>query len=265
MPEKIADLRKKLIAETKVKVAEAYTAKDPHIIKAVKVLEELDGVFNLLAEHAIEWYGFHFPEMFALVKDNEACLLVALQGKRQDLKAENLDFLAEEMRSALLEKAKKSMGADLSPEDLAQIQLLCRNALTLKDERKELTAYLEKAMSELAPNFSELAGAVLAARILAQAGSMERLASLPSSTLQLLGAEKALFRHLQSGGKPPKHGYIYAHPLLRSLPYHAKGKMARSLAAKLSLAVREDFFGQKNIVAELKKDLDARAESLKKK
>lgn len=264
MPGKIADLRKKLIAEAKAKVAEAYTARDPHVIKAVKVLDELDEVFNLLAEHAIEWYGFHFPELPSLLKDNEGCLQVALKGKREELKADKIDFVPEENRAKLLAAAEKSMGADLLPEDLAQIQLLSKNALALKEERQSLTDYLEKAMAELAPNFSELAGAVLAARILAQAGSMERLASLPSSTLQLLGAEKALFRHLQSGGKPPKHGFIYAHPLVRSMPFQAKGKMARSLAAKLSLAVREDFYGDKRIAADLKKDLEARASSLKK-
>jgi nucleolar protein 56 len=264
MPEKIADLRKKLIAEAKVKVSKAYSSKDLHVIKAVKVVEELDGVFNLLAEHAVEWYGFHFPELYALVNDNDLFLKVVLAGQRKDLNAKKLDFLSEELRAQVLSAAKKTMGAEISLADLKQVQKLAENAFTLKEQRKELTAYLEKAMKELAPNFTEVCGPVIGAKLLAQAGSLERLASLPSSTLQLLGAEKALFRHLRSGGKPPKHGFIYAHPLVKTLKTSLKGKMARTLAAKLSIAAREDFYGEKDISAGLKKSLDARAAELRK-
>lgn len=264
MSAKTDDLRRKLIAETKARVAQAYSSKDHHVIKAVKVVEELDSVFNLLAEHAVEWYGFHFPELFALVKDNDLFLKAVSVGQRKDLNAKSLDFLPEEVREKVLASAKKTMGAEISLDDLKQVQLLAENAFKLKQERKELTDYLEKAMKELAPNFTELCGAVLGAKLLAQAGSMERLASMPSSTLQLLGAEKALFRHLRSGSKPPKHGFLYAHPLVKTLKAPLKGKMARTLAAKLSIAVREDFYGKKDIAAGLRKELEARASSLKK-
>ena len=258
-------LRKKIIEETKQKVAEAYSRKDLHIIKAVMLLDDLDKQFNLLAEQAREWYGMHFPELNRAVQDNETFLKLISIGERKEFNASKIlkYFKNKEKAKELEERAKKSMGAGIEKEDLKQIQLLAETALGLKKLREIFSSYIEKSMKSLLPNFSELASPLIAARLLAKAGSTKRLAFMPSSTMQIIGAEKALFKHLRAKAKPPKHGLIFSHSLLRDMPKKQRGKIARSLAGKLSIAARTDYFGKKKIAPELKKELDERAAELK--
>jgi nucleolar protein 56 len=198
MAAEMDELRQKLIKETKEKVRKAYTRDDNHVIKAVSLLEDLDEVFNLMSEHAIDWYSMHFPELNRVVRDNEAYLKFIKLGERKNFnKDEILNFYAdEEQTGKILALAKESMGSDISPESLKQMQALADNALKLKTQRKDLTDFIEKVMKKLAPNFSALCGATLAAKLLAQAGSLEKLASLPSSTSHSFWGETAKIRLL---------------------------------------------------------------------
>ncbi len=266
MPKDIQQLRKQLIRKAKKQVQAKYSEKDVHIIRAVSVLGDLDSAFNLLAENCIEWYSAHFPELYAIVRDNEVYLRIAEMGERQGISAKKLSKLIEESEKAKLieEKAKKSMGSTLPKKALQEIKLLAQNALSLKEERKELQQFIEEEMEGLAPNFSKIAGPVLGARLLAAASGLKQLAMMPSSTMQLLGAEKALFRHLRNKkSKGPKYGFIYGHPLVKKVPGKHKGKVARSLASKLVLAARADYFGSKKDVAkEMLAGLEARAKEL---
>jgi nucleolar protein 56 len=142
--------------------------------------------------------------------------------------------------------------------------LLALNALRLKEERESLLKFIEQEMAAIAPNFSKIAGPLLAARLLAEACSLKRLAVLPSSTIQLLGAEKALFRHLRNRqAKPPKYGLIYTNAFVQKTPRKNRGKMARALAGKLSIAIREDYFGKKDISKALLQGLEKRLCALK--
>ena len=119
---------------------------------------------------------------------------------------------------------------------------LARAVLALRESRQRLETEVESAASCLAPNLASLAGPVLAARLISRAGSLERLARMPSSALQLLGAEKALFKHLCGHASSPKHGLIYRHPAIYGAPRRLKGRMARALAGKLAIAARVDYF-----------------------
>ena len=134
------------------------------------------------------------------------------------------------------------LGAELSERDLEVIQGFARTIKSIQDSKKSTTNYVDVKMEEVAPNLRDLLGASLGAKIIAHTGGIKRLALLPSSTVQILGAEKALFRHLKTGERPPKHGLIYQHPDVRGSRWWVRGKIARMLAGRISLAVRKDFF-----------------------
>ncbi len=267
MVKDIKQLRKALIKKAKKQVQVKYSEKDVHIARAVSLLSDLDNAFNLLAENCIEWYSTHFPEMHSLVKDNEAYLGIVKEfGDRKSIKAKGLEKALGESEKAkkLEEKAASSMGSDIPKRALEEIRQLAANALKLKEERRKLEKFVEKEMQGHARNFSELAGPILGARLLAAASGLKPLALMPASTIQLLGAEKALFRHLRNKkSRGPKYGFIYGHPLVKKVPGKNRGKMARSLAGKLSLTARADYFGnKKDIAKEMGQELEKRAEKL---
>lgn len=258
-------LRKKLIKKTKKQVREKYSGRDTHIIRAINVIEDIDSVFNLLFEDVREWYSVHFPELERLVKGNETYLkLIAGLGERKEFLEKNILKIYENKKQAkkISKAAKKSVGAELKEKDVLRIKRLASKAVDLKKQRNALASYLESEIKEQMPNFYKIAGPLLGARLLNEAGSMKKLALMPSSTVQVLGAEKALFRHLKSGAKPPKHGIIFQHPMLKKVKGGNRGKMARTLSNKLSIAAREDYFGEKNITKKLLKELNERAKKL---
>ncbi len=259
-------LKEKLTKKTKERVAEAFTGKEVHVIKAVSLIDELDKMSNLISENTREWYGMHFPELNSLVEDNETFLQLVLLGERKNFSEKKvLEFYNNKEKAKEIEsKAKTSMGSKIEETVLKQIQELARKGIDLKKQRKELNAFIEKEIKIMLPNFSELAEPLIAARMLEKAGSIKKLALMPSSTVQLLGAEKALFLHIKNKAKPPKYGFIYAHPILKKVKRKEQGKLARSLACKLSIAARKDFFGNKTKPTKLEEKLEKRIEELNK-
>jgi nucleolar protein 56 len=264
----IGALRKRLIARAKGNVKQAYAGRELHIVRAVAVLRDLDDVSNLLYEDCNEWHHLFFPELENLVRDNQTYLkLVHLLGEREKFTEETANEIVgnKELAAKIAAKAKESMGGE-NPAALKEVQLLALNALNLKEERKYIEKFIEGEIKAIAPNFAELCGAVLAARMLTEAGGLQRLATMPSSTLQLLGAEKALFRHLRNRqAKGPKYGFLYQHALVKTLPAKNKGKMARTIAGKLSIAAKADYFGKGSPVhKKLRESLERRHAELAK-
>ncbi len=263
----IDHLRKKLIESAKKKVQEKYEGKDVHIAKSVNLIEDLDSITNLLVEQLREWHSTHFPELNEIVKDNsEYAKLVYNIGARQKFTKKNVSkYLQEnETVSRICQDTKKSMGASASEADLNEMKLLALNYLNLAEERESLSKYVEDNMRAEMPNFAEIAGPIIAAKMLAKAGGKQKLAFLPGSAIQMIGAEKALFMHIKKGVKGPKYGYLYQHPVVKAAKAWNKGKLARTIAAKLSIAAKEDYFGHTDITAQLKKSIEARAETLEK-
>jgi nucleolar protein 56 len=166
---------------------------------------------------------------------------------------------------AIVQMAETSMGADIAETDLAQIRTLSKDVLNLYELRKEMESYLDKTMEEVAPNTRALVGSLLGARLIAIAGSLRNLAMRPASTIQVLGAEKALFRSLKTGARPPKHGLIFQAALLHDAKRWQRGKIARALAGKLSIAARADAFGGNFIGERLNAALDKRITEIKEK
>lgn len=246
-------MREKALKNVVVDVREKKHKEDKLVIEAVQAIEELDDVFNLIVERTRNWYAYHYPELEKLVKDPSAYLIIIKEFKtKEQMLVEKLEkFVNEKQARKITEKSLSSMGADFQMADLERVARMAELGLHVKQERDELAAYVEKRMKELAPNLHALAGGMLAARLMAKAGSLERLAEMPSSTIQVLGAEKALFAHLCKGTPPPKHGLIYHSPYIIQAPRKQRGKIARALAGKLAIAAREDFFEGKDISADL--------------
>ena len=157
------------------------------------------------------------------------------------------------------------MGAEVNDYDLKQIVDLAEINLKTYESRDSMEKYIDEVMKEIAPNVRELAGATLGARLIALAGSLENLAKKPAITIQVLGAEKALFRSLKTGARPPKHGIIFQHQYLHSAERWQRGKIARALAGKLSIAARVDAFGGEFIADKLKSSVEKRIAEIKKK
>jgi nucleolar protein 56 len=263
---KIDELRKKLIKKTRERVEEKYSGEEEHIIRAVNALQDLDEVFNLLSEHCGEWYAANFPELGRSVQNPEVFLkLVYMLGERENFTEKAISELVKEKETAksIAEKAKKSMGSKIPKEAMSEMKILASNALAIREERNSLEKFIEKQIRQAAPNFSEIAGTVLGARLLKEAGSLKRLAMMPSSTIQILGAKKAFFRHVKNPkAKTPKYGILFQHPLVRQAHPKNKGRIARTLAGKIAIAARMDFFGKKPIAKQLQKEMDERTKQI---
>jgi nucleolar protein 56 len=252
----------------KLRVKGAVEQRDLIVAQAIQTLDDLDRTVNLFMGRLREWYGVHFPELDRLVEKHETyARLVMNLGEREGFTLEALgktDIPAAKAE-AIVQMAETSMGADIAGDDLAQIQMLSRDVLNLYELRKDMESYLDKTMEEVAPNTRALVGSLLGARLIAIAGSLRNLAMRPASTIQVLGAEKALFRSLKTGARPPKHGLIFQAALLHDAKRWQRGKIARALAGKLSIAVRADAFGGNFIGDRLNADLGKRINEIKEK
>ncbi|XWS58285.1 hypothetical protein CRYUN_Cryun08bG0020700 [Craigia yunnanensis] len=218
---------------------------DTMIVQAIGLLDDLDKELNTYAMRIREWYGWHFPELTKIVQDNILyAKTVKLMGDRAN--AAKLDFseiLPEEVETELKEAAVISMGTEVNDLDLMNIKELCDQVLSLAEYRAQLYDYLKSRMNTVAPNLTALVGELVGARLIAHGGSLLNLAKQPGSTVQILGAEKALFRALKTKHSTPKYGLIYHASLVgQAAPKH-KGKISRSLAAKAALAIRCDALG----------------------
>lgn len=256
------------VALTRLRIQEQSGARDKMIIQAIEALDDIDKVINLLVSRLREWYGLHFPELDELLpKHPQYVAFVREIGPRENATREKLEKLgfSEGKIEKILEAAEKSMGAPLGKFDSAIIQKLASEISDLYRLREGIEDYLETAMDEVAPNLKALVGAKLAARLMSLAGGLKELAMMPASTIQVLGAEKALFRHLRSGAKPPKHGVIFQYPAINRSPWWQRGKIARALAGKLAIAARVDYFSGEYIGEELKKELEGRIQEIKEK
>jgi len=250
-----------------VELKEAVARRDMMIVHAVHILEDLDKQINMFYTRCREWFGLNFPELADIVDDLEDYMrIVAEFGSRRNITEEKLrEIVGPKKAKEIMEKAKTSVGADLSPEDEERVKEVAREGLRLINLRKEQERYIEELMSAEAPNLVAIAGPILGAKLISMAGGLEKLARLPASTIQVLGAEKALFRFFRTGRGAPKHGVIFQHPYVHGSPKWQRGKIARLLAAKIALAARIDYFSREDRSAELRKALEERLAEIKKK
>lgn len=216
---------------------------DTMIIQAIGLLDELDKEINTYAMRVKEWYGWHFPEMQAIVNDNaQYSKLVLKCGYRNKFRDHDVSQILEDesIETAVKEAAEVSMGTEISDLDIINIQSLAEQVISMSEYRIQLFDYLKNRMNAIAPNLTILLGELVGARLISHSGSLMNLAKQPASTIQILGAEKALFRALKTKHDTPKYGLIYHASLVgQAAPKH-KGKISRVLAAKAALATRVD-------------------------
>ena len=227
-------------------IARAAAKRDLSAVQAVRAMDDLDKTLNLIAGRVREWYGLHFPEMDRMTERHDAyARLVAKLGNRRNFTYENLaaEGVPKERAQELSDAAKRSMGAEIDDPDLDVLRSFCKLMSDLYKFRENSETYVGEVMKQVAPNMTTIVGAALSARLISIAGSLENLAKMPASTLQVLGAEKALFRSLRTGARPPKHGVIFQHTAIHQSPRWQRGKIARALSGKLSIAARIDSFG----------------------
>jgi nucleolar protein 58 len=215
---------------------------DTMIVQAIALLDDLDKELNTYAMRVKEWYGWHFPEMGKIVNDNLAYARIILKvGMRTNCSNSDLsEILPEEIETAVKAAAEVSMGTEITEEDLENIQLLAEQVVGFTEYRQQLSSYLTARMLAIAPNLTELVGELVGARLIAHSGSLMNLAKSPASTIQILGAEKALFRALKTKHDTPKYGLIYHASLVGQATGKNKGKIARMLAAKAAIGIRVD-------------------------
>jgi len=223
---------------------------DNMIVQSISLLDQLDKDLNTFAMRVREWYGWHFPELVHIVKDNfQYCQCATLIKDRKNLTAALVPAIAEivgddETATRVLESSRRSMGTDISLIDITNIDLFAARVVSLMKYRTKLFNYLSSKMNACAPNLSALIGEQVGARLIAHAGSLTSLAKYPASTVQILGAEKALFRALKTKGPTPKYGLIFHSSFISRAKQSNKGRISRYLANKCSLASRIDCFSE---------------------
>jgi nucleolar protein 56 len=238
-------LKGKDINEFLIKFSDFYNIfksrkeKDRIAIGLITLIEENEKIINSMFERLRNFYSIYYPE-FVIKESNEKILNKILENPKREEKSLGIDFSEEEFR-------------------------ICKEYANLIKELIELNKKFEKRLEEIikeiAPNLYEIAGYKLAAKLIKGAGSLEKLAKMASSAIQLLGAEKALFRFLRGKGKPPKHGYIFLHPLVNQAPKKLRGKISRALASQLSKAAKIDYFSRR-LEPSLKKQLEERIKEI---
>lgn len=237
------------VAFTRATIREALAEEPRHLMQAVSYLDESHEVENLLGERLVAWMTLHTPEVVYQVEDH---------GELARLVVEHEDVEAIREAAGVTE----SLGAPLADKEAKAARGLAQALLDHQRARSSVESFITEVTREMAPNLSTLVGPTIAARLIHQAGGLMELARMPASTVQTLGAEKALFRHFTEGAPPPKHGVIFQHPLIHRGHPKDRGSIARAMAGKAAIAARCDAYGDKEIGAELKAEVQARADEV---
>lgn len=256
------------VSLVKEKLREIGGEPDKMIIQAITFIEELTESINAFIAHLREWYGIIFPELGKII-DNHLLFakIVCELGKPENFTKEKLMQIIknEKKIEEILDALKTAAIVKITNEDEQRIKEVARLIIDMFNTRDNLERYLENLMEDTCPNITALVGPTIGAKLIRKTGGLRQLALKPASTVQVLGAEKALFRALRGRGTPPKHGIIFVHPLVFKAPWWQRGKIARALATKLAIAARVDYFSKEYIGDELKNELLMRVEEIRRK
>jgi len=268
LDEYVRFIRQVTVELARVAVTAAAAKRDLYAVQAVRAIDDIDKTINLFAGRIREWYGLHFPELDRIVEKHDTyARLVADLGLRSNFTEANLEEegIPKERLQQIASSARKSMGASFPDEDLEWLRSFCRDTLELFKFREKAEAYVDGVMKEAAPNTTAILGPLLTARLMSIAGGLQNLAKMPASTMQVLGAEKALFRSLKTGARPPKHGVIFQYASIHQSPRWQRGKIARALSGKVAIAARVDAFGGDFMGDKLAKALEKKISEIQEK
>jgi nucleolar protein 56 len=266
--EAMQKLRNFAIEFSSTRVREASEKLDLQIIQAISALDELDKLVNVLSTRMREWYGLHFPELDNLIQSpNLYAEIVSKAGIRRNITKLMLEQAGVQDRKVeiILDAATRSKGGDASTKSLEILKKIANEVLLESELRRIIADYLEDTMEVVAPNVKQILTALVGARLISKAGSLKRLAFSSASTIQVLGAEKALFRALKSGARPPKHGLLFQHAMVHSAPKWQRGKIARAVASKVAIAARIDLYRRSGKDQSILDKLEQRISEIKEK
>lgn len=250
-------VRDKMLKSAKEGIKSAYSNEEYALIQAINAYLETSKSYNLSYERLSEWYGIYFPEI-RLNNPKVLADLALVLNSRDGIDKDGINkILNDEQKSeSLYKKAKETIGRSMNENEKRALVSFANLSNDMNRSLNELEAYIKLAANEILPNTTYLTDEKIAAELLAKAGSMERLASMPASTVQLLGAEKALFKHIKFGSKPPKYGVLFKLAGISNAPRDQRGRIARLYATKISIALKGDYFTKKFIAEKLKEDLE---------
>lgn len=249
--EKIVNIHNELSI---LKMKEASQEEDKLLIQAINSIDEIDESISQLIERIRQWETIYFPEIETIHNNESYIKLISDYSSREEAIKDNPDIFKDILTSN---------GADLKQEDILILNDFAKSLKSLQSSRVNIEKYIDSKMTTLAPNLKNLIGASLGAKLISHIGSLKRLSTLSASTIQIIGAEKAMFRHLKTGENPPKHGLIYQSPYVRGSNYWIRGKVARKLSLKITFAVRKDVY-TKEIDTTLKEDFEKELEKINK-
>lgn len=255
MVESSEEKRKRLIGSAKEAVTAAYSTGEHSIAQAINAYNEIEKSKNLIHERLSEWYGLYFPELSA-GESAYAAFVIEFGSEKKKLTKTDAERLFGEKASYVMHSLEDSMGREPSKEDYDALLSMAKAEVGLDELQRRIDMFLKDGVPKIMPNISYLIEYRIAAELLSRAGSLQRLASMPASTLQLLGAEKALFRHLRTGARSPKYGVLFKLNAVANAKREDKGRVARVYATKISIAARADAFSKRFIAKELKQALD---------
>lgn len=251
---------------SKIRIRKQFSSLDQQVIKAVDYIDHVNKALNILSPAIREWYSIHFPELNDLIEDHYTFMkVVSIQPDRRKISLDDLREagLDEAKARKVIEAAADSIGAYLEEEDLITIKKVAERWISLYESRVMVESFIEDLMRRAAPNISAVVHPLVGARLIAVAGGLSRLASLPASSIQILGAYRAIFMHLVKGAKPPKHGILFQAKEVRTAPKRLRGKVARLLATKIAIAARVDAFGGGRYIGDvLRKGIDEKLKEI---
>ena len=243
---------------------------DIHIKLINETFEDTLKIINIYGSRLREWYGVHFPELTdSLISDGKLFAgIVSKLGLRENINSQILQEyfnIGANYADEIEERIQNSMGSNLAEEHLNTIQNLSQKILSLIEFKENLENDLDNLLNSVAPNLKAIIGTQLTGKLISRAGSLKRLSKMPSSTIQVLGAEKALFRSLNKKNESPKHGIIFTWSHIRGSKLWQRGKISRLLAGKISICSKVDYFKGNFIGDKISAVLEKKIEEIKKK
>ncbi len=261
--ETIEEKRRRFLENAKAAVAGAYATDEHAVMQAINSYNNVEKIKNMLHERLEEWYSIYFPELKMDNQSTYAKFVLKFGANKKEATKEQLTNLVGESGAELHSAIQRSIGREPSKDEYRAIRRMAEQEVQLGELSEEIDAYLKESTKNVMPNIVYLIDYKIAAELLAKAGSLNRLAYLPASTVQLLGAEKALFKHMKFGSRPPKYGILFKLPEVTAAPKRDKGRLARLYATKISIAAKADAFSHNFIAEDLKKSIDLHAKEIK--
>ncbi|VVB73836.1 putative NOP5 family protein [uncultured archaeon] len=255
--------RERIMEEMKAKLKQSYLSRDLLLVFCDNAVKDVERNANILFERLNEWYSIYFPEL--KIEDRSKYCNLVLQIDKENMAESKKAIMSVmgEKGAPIVSALETSAGTDLQPKDLEGMKLIAQQILMLEETEEQLNKYVDTVSREVCPNMAEVAGPKVAAMLIAHVGGLEKLAKLPASTIQVLGAEKALFKHLRKHTKPPKHGIIFQHSQIHSSPRDKRGKIARALAGKIAIAAKIDAYGKGHFMGkELRAQFEKRVQDI---